>query len=78
VWLFTTVLSVPWTTNPAEQALKSPKLHQKVSGYWHTLVTLARFCTVRSYLTSAVNHGLTAIEHALTGNPWMPPIATTA
>lgn len=42
------------------------------------MVTLARFCTVRSYLTSAVNHGLTAIEHALTGNPWMPPIATTA
>jgi len=81
VWLFTTVFSVPWTNNPAEQALKSPKLHQKVSGYWHTLATLARFCTVRSYLTSAVNHGLTAmnaIEHALTGNPWMPPTATTA
>src|SRR5439155_8286219 len=32
VWLFTTVLSVPWTNNPAEQALKSPKLQQKVSG----------------------------------------------
>jgi transposase len=81
VWLFTTVFSVPWTNNPAEQALKSPKLHQKVSGYWHTLATLARFCTVRSYLTSAVNHGLTAIdaiEHALTGNPWMPPTATAA
>ena len=81
VWLFTTVFSVPWTNNPAEQALKSPKLHQKVSGYWHTLATLARFCTVRSYLTSAVNHGLTAInaiEHALTGNPWMPPRTTTA
>ena len=75
------MFSVPWTSNPAEQALKSPKLHQKVSGYWHTLATLARFCTVRSYLTSAVNHGLTAIdaiEHALTGNPWMPPHTTTA
>lgn len=81
VWLFTTVFSVPWTNNPAEQALKSPKLHQKVSGYWHTLATLARFCTVRSYLTSAINHGLTAIdaiERALTGNPWMPPRTTTA
>ncbi|MEC3974523.1 IS66 family transposase [Amycolatopsis sp. H20-H5] len=79
VWLFTTVFSVPWTNNPAEQALKSPKLHQKVSGYWHTLTTLARFCTVRSYLTSAVNHGITAIdaiEHALTGNPWTPPRVT--
>ncbi|MDQ3577265.1 MAG: transposase [Actinomycetota bacterium] len=76
VWLFATVFSVPWTNNPAEQALKSPKLHQKVSGYRHTLATLARFCTVRSYLTSAVNHGLTpieAIERALTDNPGFHP-----
>jgi hypothetical protein len=47
---------LPWTNNASEQALKSPK-HQKVSGYWHTLTTLARFCTVRSYLTSVCNHG---------------------
>ncbi|MGH3782538.1 MAG: IS66 family transposase [Pseudonocardiaceae bacterium] len=77
VWLFTTAFSVPWTNNCSEQALKSPKLHQKVSGYWHTLTTLGRFCTVRSYLTSAGNHGhraIDAIHNALTGNPWMPPI----
>lgn len=43
VWLFTQVFAVPWTNNASEQALKSPKLHQKVSGYWHTLTTLARF-----------------------------------
>jgi hypothetical protein len=76
VWLFTTVFSVPWTNNASEQALKSPKLHQKVSGYWHTPTTLGRFCTVRSYLTSACNHGhraIDAIHNALTGNPWMPP-----
>jgi transposase len=41
VWLFTTTFSVPWTNNASEQALKSPKLHHKVSGYWHTLTTLA-------------------------------------
>ncbi|MGB6161787.1 MAG: hypothetical protein WCF33_04905 [Pseudonocardiaceae bacterium] len=35
----------------------------KVSGYWHTL---SRLCTVRSYLTSACNHGHRAIDHALT------------
>lgn len=76
VWLFTQVFVVPWTNNASEQALKSPKLHQKVSGYWHTLTTLARFCRVRSYLTSATNHGLRAIDAihaALTTNPWMPP-----
>jgi hypothetical protein len=79
VWLFTTAFSVPWTNNASEQALKSPKLHQKVSGYWHTSATLARFCRVRSYLTSACNHGLRAIDaihNALIGNPWTPPIAT--
>lgn len=79
VWLFTQVFAVPWTNNASEQALKSPKLHQKVSGYWHTLTTLTRFCRVRSYLTSAVNHDLRpteAIHNALTGNPWMPPTAT--
>lgn len=76
VWLFTTVFSVPWTNNCSEQALKSPKLHQKVSGYWHTLTTLGKFCTVRSYLTSACNHGhraIDAIHSALIGDPWMPP-----
>ena len=81
VWLFTTVLSVPWTNNASEQALKSPKLHQKVSGYWHTLTTLTRFCRVRSYLTSAGNHGhraIDAIHNALTGNPWLPPTTAAA
>jgi hypothetical protein len=75
VWLFTRDFAVPWTNNASEQALKSPKLHQKVSGYWHTLTTLARYCRTRSYLTSARNHGLTtidAIHRVLTGDPWLP------
>jgi hypothetical protein len=50
VWLFTQDLRLPWTNNASEQTLKSPKLHQKVSGYWHTIITLARFCRVRSYM----------------------------
>jgi Transposase IS66 family len=79
VWLFTEDLRVPWTNNGSEQALKSPKLHQKVSGYWHTTITLARFCRVRSYLVTARNHGVKAIDaiHAtLTGAPWLPTPAT--
>jgi hypothetical protein len=71
------VFSVPWTNNASEQALKSPKLHQKVSGYRHALTTLGRLCTMRSYLTSACNHehrAIDAIHNALTGNPWMPPL----
>ena len=79
VWLFTTNPKIPWTNNVSEQALKSPKLHQKVSGYWHTTLTLARFCRVRSYLVTARNHGVGAIDAihaALTGKPWLPVPAT--
>jgi transposase IS66 family protein/uncharacterized protein DUF6444/transposase IS66-like protein len=77
VWLYTNDLRVPWTNNASEQALKSPKLHQKVSGYWQTTLTLARFCRVRSYLVTARNHGLNAIDaiHAvLSGTPWLPTL----
>ena len=80
VWLFTTNPKVPWTNNAAEQALKSPKLHQKVSGYWQTTITLARYCRVRSYLVTATNHGLRAIDAihaALSGRPWLPAPTTT-
>ncbi len=50
VWTFTRNLAVPWTNNASEQALKGPKRHQAVSGYWHTLTTLAQYCRGRSYL----------------------------
>ncbi len=43
VWTFTRNLAVPWTNNASEQALKGPKRHQAVSGYWHTLSTLAAY-----------------------------------
>jgi transposase len=79
VWLFTHNLAVPWTNNASEQALKGPKRHQAVSGYWHTLTTLARYCRARSYLTSARGHHIRAIDtihNALTSNPWLPTPAT--
>src|SRR5262249_52931702 len=79
VFTFTRNLAVPWTNNPSEQALKAPKRHQAVSGYWHTLTTLAHYCRLRSYLTSARTHGIhpiNAIHNALTGNPWLPAIST--
>jgi hypothetical protein len=78
VWTFTRNLAVPWTNNSSEQAIKGPKRHQAVSGYWHTLTTLADYCRGRSYLVSARNHGIRpidAIHAALTGNPWLPTIS---
>jgi transposase len=75
VWLFTTQLHVEWTNNCSEQTVKAAKRHQAVSGYWHTQRTLARWCRIRSYLDSAANHGLTALDaitRALAGDPWLP------
>lgn len=75
VWLFTRAFQVPWTNNSSEQALKGPKRHQAVSGYWHTTTTLADYCRVRSYLLSARGHGIRAtdaIHAALAGKPWLP------
>ena len=75
VWLFTRHFKIPWTNNASEQALKAPKRHQAVSGYWHTTTTLAGYCRIRCYLTTARNNGLRAIDAihaALLGNPWLP------
>jgi hypothetical protein len=75
VWLFTRHFAVPWTNNASEQALKGPKRHQAVSGYWHTLTTLVGYCRVSSYLVSARGHGVRAIDAihaALNGKPWLP------
>jgi hypothetical protein len=51
------------------------------SAYWHSLATLARWCRIRSYLDSAIAHGITAIDAirtALEGKPWLPPPPATA
>jgi transposase len=75
VWLFAGNFKIPWTNNASEQALKGPKRHQAVSGYWHTRATLAGYCRVRSYLVSARGHGIRAtdaIHAALAGRPWLP------
>jgi transposase len=50
------------------------------SAYWHTQDTLGRWCRIRSYLDSARNHGLTALDAihaALAGNPWLPATPAT-
>lgn len=75
VWLFARNFSVPWTNNASEQALRNPKRHQAVSGYWRSTDTLRADLRVRSYLASARGHGTRAIEAihaALSGHPWLP------
>jgi hypothetical protein len=53
----------------------APNDIQGVSGYWHTLTTLAGYCRIRSYLVSSRNHGVRAIDAITppsTANPGSP------
>jgi hypothetical protein len=61
VFLFTRHFGVSFTNNISERGAKAAKRHQAVSGYWHNLKTLARWCRIRSYLDSAAAHGITAL-----------------
>jgi transposase len=77
VFLFTRDFAVDWTNNVSERGAKAAKRHQAVSGYWHSLPTLTRWCSIRSYLDSAAAHGITtldAIRAAIAGKPWLPPL----
>ncbi|MDR3033498.1 MAG: IS66 family transposase [Kitasatospora sp.] len=77
VFLFTREFAVDWTNNVSERGAKAAKRHQAVSGYWHSLSTLARWCRLRSYLDTAAAHGITALDAiraAITGKPWLPPL----
>ena len=77
VFLFTRDFAVSWTNNVSERGAKAAKRHQAVSGYWHSLATLARWCRIRSYLDTAAAHGITALDaisSAIAGKPWLPPL----
>jgi transposase len=77
VFLFTRNFAVAWTNNVSERGAKAAKRHQAVSGYWHCLATLGRWCRIRSYLDSAAAHGiavLDALSSAIAGKPWLPPL----
>jgi transposase len=77
VFLFTRNFAVDWTNNVSERGAKAAKRHQAVSGYWHSLTTLARWCRLRSFLDSAAAHGVTALDAirgVIEGKPWLPPL----
>jgi transposase len=77
VFLFTRDFSVDWTNNVSERGAKKAKRHQAVSGCWHSLATLGRWCRLASYLDSAAAHGIAALDAvraAIEGKPWLPPL----
>jgi transposase len=75
VWRFMTDHNVPFSNNIAEQAVRMPKVKQKISGGFRTPAGLDTFCTLRSYLATLHKQGEN-LFHALTltfqGNPPQP------
>jgi transposase len=74
---FTTDLRIPPTSNQAERDLRPAKTQQKISGRLRSEQATRDRYAIRGYISTVAKHGahvLTAIHHALAGNPWMPPI----
>ena len=67
--------AVPWDNNAAEREVRMVKIRQKVSGSMRTLAGARDFTAIRSYLATAVKHGVRFID-ALTmlakRRPWLP------
>lgn len=65
VWRFATDCNVPFTNNLAEQAVRMPKVKQKISGCFRTKKGADTFCVIRSYLATMHKQGAN-LFHALT------------
>jgi transposase len=77
---FATDLTVPFTNNEAERAVRPVKVQQRTSGgAWRTLAGLADFAIVRSYLDTATKWGrdtLDVLRELFTTGAWLPPTLT--
>jgi hypothetical protein len=62
--------------NVAERALRMVKLHEKISGCFHSLDGAESFAATRSYLQTAHNQNQNLIDvlrQLFTTRPWLPP-----
>jgi transposase len=79
---FAADLSVPFTNNEAERAVRPVKIQQRTSGgCWRTLQGLTDFAIVQSYLDTATKWGLDkldALRKLFTTGAWLPPALTPA
>jgi transposase len=79
---FAVDLTVPFTNNCAERAVRPVKVQQRTSGgCWRTLQGLIDFALVHSYLDTATKWGidkLDALRQLFTTGAWLPPALTPA
>jgi transposase len=79
---FAVDLTVPFTNNCAERAIRPVKVQQRTSGgAWRTLQGLIDFAIVHSYLDTATKWSidkLQALRQLFTTGPWLPPALTPA
>ena len=79
---FAVDLTVPFTNNCAERAVRPVKVQQRTSGgCWRTLQGLIDFALVHSYLDTAAKWGidkLQALRQLFTTGAWLPPALTPA
>lgn len=77
---FAVDLTVPFTNNVAERAVRPVKIQQRTSGgAWRTLSGLIDFAIVRSYLDTAAKWGLDKLDvlrQLFTTGAWLPPALT--
>jgi transposase len=75
VLLFIRDLSVPFTNNLGERAVRMPKVKQKISGCFRTLDGAENFAVIRSCLDTLRKQGfgmLEVLQRAFAGNPMRP------
>ncbi|MGQ0841425.1 IS66 family transposase [Actinokineospora sp.] len=79
---FAVDLTVPFTNNAAERAVRPVKIQQRTSGgAWRTLTGLTDFAIVASYLDTTTKWGLDKLEalrQLFTTGAWLPPTLTPA
>ncbi|MBK6968300.1 MAG: transposase [Candidatus Microthrix sp.] len=74
---FTTNFDIPFDNNLAERDIRMVKVHQKISGGFRTREGATAFLNLRSYLSTARKHrisALTALDHLYTGTTWAPAL----
>ena len=73
VWRFMTDPGVPFTNNLAEQAVRMPKVKQKVSGCFRTIEGAHTYCVIRSYTATLHKQGADIFDALVATFKGAPP-----